>query len=126
MRFLLDANLSPLIATHLADGGHEAIHVRDLGLRHAADERILGYAQEHGFVIVSQDSDFTNLLVYRNATRPSLILLRNVQEVSAADIARLILANLKQVEEALTDGAVVSVLQDRIRIRRLPIRKGRP
>lgn len=50
-----------------------------------------------------------------------MILLRNVQEVSAADIADLIGANIEQIRVALEEGAVVSMIRDRLRIRRLPI-----
>jgi predicted nuclease of predicted toxin-antitoxin system len=121
MTFLLDANLSPLIGTYLTAAGHYAVHVRDVGLRHSPDEEILDYAGESDFVVVSQDSDFTNLLFHRKAKGPSLLLLRNVQEVTAATIASLIVNNLEQMDDALMAGAVVSLYEDRLRIRRLPI-----
>ena len=41
MRFLLDQNLSPDIAGHLAALGHDAIHVRDRGLKEAPDEQVM-------------------------------------------------------------------------------------
>lgn len=120
MRFLLDANLSPLIAARLTEAGHETKHVRDVDLRHASDEQIMDFAAEHGFVVVSQDTDFTNLLHYRKASGPSLVLLRNLSEVTAAQVSALILGNLDQFEAALVKGAVVSIVDDRIRVRRLP------
>jgi predicted nuclease of predicted toxin-antitoxin system len=121
MRFLLDANLSPHIATHLNEAGHDAAHVRDVGLRDAADVRILDEALKIGAVLISQDADFTNLLFHRHASRPSLVLLRNVNEISAADISQLLLANLGSVESMLADGAVVSLTENQIRVRILPI-----
>lgn len=48
MKLLLDANLSPLIASHLVDGGHEAVHVRDLSLNTAQDDEIMDYAAREG------------------------------------------------------------------------------
>ena len=121
MNFLLDANLSPLIGKHLVDHGHNSVHVRDVGLRHASDEEILDHANQANLILISQDSDFTNLLFYRKARGPSLLLLRGVQEVSAAAIAELVVNNLHQVEDALLSGAVVSMYDDRMRVRRLPI-----
>ena len=65
MRLLLDENLSPIIARLLTDAGIEAVHVRDLGMRTASDAEILVRARNEGLVVVSQDSDFTNLLLLR-------------------------------------------------------------
>jgi predicted nuclease of predicted toxin-antitoxin system len=59
MRFLLDANLSPLIAAHLRRPGHLVAHVRELGLRSASDEEIMDFAEREGFMVVSPDSDST-------------------------------------------------------------------
>ncbi|MPY96985.1 MAG: hypothetical protein GEU97_03160 [Actinophytocola sp.] len=120
MRFLLDANLSPLIAALLTEAGHDTKHVRDVDLRHASDEQIMDFAAECGFVVVSQDTDFTNLLHYRKASGPSLVLLRNLPEVTSVQVSALILGNLDQFEAALVKGAVVSIVDDRIRVRRLP------
>lgn len=122
MRFLFDANISPLVAAWLNDAGHSAVHVRDIGLRDAPDERILDFAAQDDRVIVSQDTDFTNLLYYRGSSAPSLILLRNLPEVTAAQIGQLITVNLPQLEDALIKGAAVSVVGERLRVRRLPLR----
>jgi len=40
MRFLIDNALSPALAALLQQAGHDAIHVRELGLQHADDEVI--------------------------------------------------------------------------------------
>lgn len=109
------------IAPYPTRDGDEATHGRDLGLVDASDEKILAHAGDRGFVIISQDSDFTNLLAYRGAASPSLVLLRDVQEVAAADIANLIVLNLPQIREALAEGVVASFASDRIRLRHLPI-----
>jgi len=122
MRFLLDANLSPLVAARLNEAGHSAVHVRDIGLRDAGDEQIMDVAVDDERLIVSQDTDFTSLLYYRKASGPSLSLLRNLPDVTAAQVAELIMVNLPQLEDALGKGAAVSIVGDRIRVRRLPLR----
>jgi predicted nuclease of predicted toxin-antitoxin system len=44
MRFLVDNALSPEVARGLSDTGHDAIHVRDIGLAAAADSEIFDHA----------------------------------------------------------------------------------
>jgi predicted nuclease of predicted toxin-antitoxin system len=58
MRFLVDAQLPPALARWLAAQGHEAEHVLDCGLVHAADAAIWDYAIRVGAVIVTKDEDF--------------------------------------------------------------------
>jgi len=41
VKFLVDANFSPIIAALLNEAGHDAVAVRDLGLQDASDETIL-------------------------------------------------------------------------------------
>jgi hypothetical protein len=45
VKFLIDNNLSPLLAESLKAAGHDAIHVRDLGLQAATDEVVLEHAR---------------------------------------------------------------------------------
>ena len=44
MKFLVDNALSPVLAALLQQAGHDAIHVRSVGLQHAEDEVILSAA----------------------------------------------------------------------------------
>ena len=41
MKFLIDNNLSPLLADALKAAGHGAVHVRDLAMQAAPDEAVL-------------------------------------------------------------------------------------
>ena len=45
MRFLLDNALSPVVAQKLVGAGHDALHVRDLGMQAATDEEIFEEAE---------------------------------------------------------------------------------
>lgn len=58
MRFLVDANLSPVVAAALRDAGHDSVHVIDLGLFTADDDRILDEAAHDDRVILTADADF--------------------------------------------------------------------
>jgi len=73
MRFLIDNALSPALAALLQQAGHDAIHVRELGLQHADDEVIFERAAAEHRIVVSADSDFGTLLAMRSSRQPSVI-----------------------------------------------------
>jgi predicted nuclease of predicted toxin-antitoxin system len=55
MRFLIDEDLPRSTDNLLRQYGHEAIDVRDIGLRGASDADIAAYAQKHGLCLLSGD-----------------------------------------------------------------------
>ena len=66
MRLLVDNALSPALADLLRNAGHEAVHVREVGLHHADDEAIFERAAAEDFIVVSADTDFATLLATRS------------------------------------------------------------
>ena len=121
MKFLIDNNLSPLLAEGLKAAGHDAVHVRDLGLQAAKDPIVLEYARPENRVLISADTDFGALLARSQESSPSILLIRRLAGRRAADQAAVILANLQPVAEDLAVGAVVVLGDERLRIRRLPL-----
>ena len=61
MKLLFDQNLSHRLPLALAHAFPESSQVRTLGLDTADDRTIWRYAAEHGFCIVTLDSDFADL-----------------------------------------------------------------
>jgi len=45
VKFLIDNNLSPLLADALKAAGHDAVHLRDLGMQAATDHIVLEHAR---------------------------------------------------------------------------------
>ncbi len=121
MKFLIDENLSPLVAAGLRDAGHEAVHVGDVGLSSAGDSELIEFAAENDFVLMSADSDFGTLLAATGARAPSVVLIRRTVDRRATRLLALLLENLEQVEAALEEGAVVVLEDARVRVRRLPL-----
>lgn len=121
MRFLVDANLSPRLADLLRAAGHDATHVRSLGLQDADDEVIFVRAASDGAVLVSEDTDFAALLARRGAVVPSLVLLRSADPLTPEDQARLVLAEIALVSEELAEGAILVLGRGRPRLRPLPL-----
>jgi predicted nuclease of predicted toxin-antitoxin system len=109
MRFLVDNALSPQVARTLALAGHDAIHVRDIGLGDADDAAIFDQAAFEDRVVHSADSDFGTLLALRKESKPSVMLFRGTTPRRPASQAALLLANLPQVEADLLAGAIVII-----------------
>lgn len=65
MRVLLDHNLSPRLVSRLADVFDGVEHVYFAGLERASDEAVWEYARRHDFMIVSKDSDFSELSLWQ-------------------------------------------------------------
>lgn len=121
MRFLVDNNLSPVLAELLRTAGHDVSHVRDIGLQAAKDEAVLARAEAEHRVVLSADTDFGALLARSGAKLPSVLLIRRLVGRRAAEQAATILANLPSFAEDLEAGAVVVLTDEWVRIRRLPM-----
>jgi len=83
---------------------------------------IFDRAAADGDVLITADSDFTNLLAARGRWAPSVVLLRHVAELPWREHEALLVANLPAVLTELEDGAVVSLSSTRLAVRRLPHR----
>ncbi len=55
MKFLVDAQLPPALAAWLVEAGHEAVALREVGLRDASDQEICSFALAKGYIIVTKD-----------------------------------------------------------------------
>jgi predicted nuclease of predicted toxin-antitoxin system len=70
-RFLIDENLSPLLARHLRTAhGFDAVHVQELGLRGASDADILARAIADDRIIVTSNAEDFRRLGARTPTHP--------------------------------------------------------
>jgi predicted nuclease of predicted toxin-antitoxin system len=126
MRFLVDNALSPALAILLNDAGHDALHVRDLGLAEAEDTAMFDRAAADARVVISTDTDFGTLLASRTVSAPSIIQFRGPGSRRPNALARAILTNLPQVSASLEAGSIVTLEPNRVRVRALPIAAVRP
>jgi predicted nuclease of predicted toxin-antitoxin system len=76
MKLLLDANLSWRLTTALAASFSDCAHVDYIGIGvPAKDIEIWNFARKNNYIIVTQDSDFCNLLSIHGFP-PKVVLLR--------------------------------------------------
>lgn len=120
MRFLADAGISPKTVEFLTQLGHEATHVRTLGLQRAPDVVLVDRARADGSVVITFDLDFGDILALGVLDKPSVIIFRLTDERAESVNQRLSVV----LDERLTDlqsGALILVEDARYRVRKLPI-----
>lgn len=113
--------LSARTVALVAAAGHDVVHVRDRDLQGHLDEEVIARARAEERILISADTDFGEILARSGAALPSFILFRQGNR-GAEHRAVTLLANLEQVAEDLRLGAVVVLADDRVRVRRLPLR----
>jgi len=120
-RFLLDMNLPRSLVRLLVNDGHAARHVADLGLDRAADAEIVEVARAADEIILTHDLDFGQLLAFSGESRPSVIIFR-FERANAATIREKLVTIWPLMNGPLSEGAMVVVRDDALRVRRLPLR----
>ena len=103
MKLLFDQNLSPFLASRLADIFPESAHVLDVGLDRADDAAVWIYARANNFIIVSKDSDFHERSVFSGAP-PKIVWIRR-GNCSTEAIEQLIRVHADNVASLSTDDA---------------------
>lgn len=109
MRFLIDADLPRSTKTLLKNFGHEAIDVRDIGLKSAKDPVIARYAQDHQACLLTGDFGFADIRNYPPEIYYGIIVLGLPRDATAAFILHLI-------EEVLRQSQVLARLPRRLAI----------
>ncbi len=120
MRLLADMHIAPRTVRFLRSLGHDVVRVDELLQSTATDVAIVASATREGRSILTQDLDFSAVVALSGRTTPSVISLRlsssRVERVNA-----VLQEVLPGVEQDLLHGAIVTVQDGRVRIRRLPV-----
>jgi predicted nuclease of predicted toxin-antitoxin system len=112
MRFLIDEDLPRSMGDLLRRYEHEAVDVRDIGLRGAKD------AQSEGLCLVTGDLDFSDMRNYPPREYAGLVVLRLPRTATASFILNLLESFLQQADlVAQTPGKLAIVEAGRVRIR---------
>jgi predicted nuclease of predicted toxin-antitoxin system len=95
MKLLFDENLSPKLPGLVAASFPGSQHVRDCGLLGRSDDEVWAYARDHGFAIVSKDSDFQQRILLLGHP-PKLVWLR-IGNCTRDQIVRLIASHEREI-----------------------------
>lgn len=120
MRFLADMGIAMRTVQWLRHAGHDAVHLREQGLKRLPDGQIIDKARTEERIVLTMDLEFGYLLAVSGGNLPSVILFRLSNEHPDAVNARLADV-LAQCAAELLQGAIISVRDTDHRVRPLPI-----
>jgi predicted nuclease of predicted toxin-antitoxin system len=111
MKLWLDAQLSPEIASWIVRNySIEAVPVRDVGLRDASDMQIFVAAKRAAAVLITKDSDFSDLIA-RFGPPPQIIWLR-CGNTSNEMLSRILMKTLSNAVALLESGENLVEISD--------------
>ncbi len=118
MRFLLDADLPRSTAGVVRKHGHDAIDVRDIGLRTAKDSQIAAHALREGLCLITGDFDFADIRNYPPENYPGIVVLELPNNATARLINSLLDQLLSQRDLLIElPGKLAVVAPGRVRLR---------
>ncbi len=121
MKFLADMGISPHTVAWLTTNGYQALHLVERRLERLPDVEILEMARSEGFILLTHDLGFGELIAASSAHLPSVITFRLHSmrpEIVNAYLERI----LTDHREPLMRGAFLSVNDRVVRVRLLPIK----
>jgi len=91
-------------------------------LRTAPDSEILTWATEHGFVLITNDLDFSSILAASAEATPSVVQIRT-QDLLSDVVVGIVADALDAHRENIERGALLSIDEAGTRVRVLPLRR---
>lgn len=115
IKFLLDADMPRSSADVIRILGFVVEDVRDIGLRAAKDKEIIEYALKNKCIIITRDTDFSEVLRY--PAHPGAIILRLPNVLTAKVINERLRSFLSSVSEEEIKNAIIIVELEKYRKR---------
>ncbi len=120
MKFLLDMGLANSTAKFLREQGYDAIHLREQGLQQLEDEQIIIKALQENRIILTHDLDFGRIVALSHQPQPTVITFR-LDDMQPTQVNSYLTEVLSHFAAELKIGALVSVNEQVIRVRQLPV-----
>ena len=119
MRFLLDMGIAHSISIWLKNRGYDAIHLNDENLYRLPDSLILDKAIQEQRIIITTDMDFGHLLALNKLQQTTVIQFRTFifTPYNIREKLELLFKDFSNLE----GNYIITVEDERIRLRKLPI-----
>jgi predicted nuclease of predicted toxin-antitoxin system len=122
MRFLIDMNLTPRWVPCLNAQGWDAVHWSSVGQATAKDREICDYGRGLGFILLTNDLDFPQILAHTKEGGPSVVLLRG-EPLTPEERGAALVQAIRSCSDDLIRGAILTLdWTDRPRARLLPLK----
>ena len=116
MRFKLDENLPVELADLFREAGHDAVTVLDQGLGGARDPDLASACVREGRIIVTFDTDFSDIRTYPPGAYSGLVVFR-LDSQTRNHVLEIGTRFLQALSGAVLDGQLWIVEESRIRVR---------
>jgi predicted nuclease of predicted toxin-antitoxin system len=121
MKVLVDMDISPDWVPFLQKSGFAALHWASVGNPRAKDPEIMQWARDNDYVLFTHDLGFGALLANARAGKPSVLQART-QDVAPEALGPRVVAALRQFASLLAEGAIISLDEQGLRARILPLK----
>ena len=112
--------LAQSTAVVLRANGHDAVHLREQGLQRMKDEDIILKARAENRVVLTHDLDFGRLMALSRENLPSVVTFR-LRDMRAANVNHYLAIVIDRYASQLSTGVLISVHEDAIRARSMPV-----
>lgn len=118
MKFVADENVEKAVIEELRRSGHDIVAVRDV-LRGAADDVVLQFANTEDRILLTNDTDFGQMVFQLRLATRGIVLIRCSSEASQSKIKAL--KYLLKFHEKKLAGHFTVVSEHQIKIRPLAV-----
>ncbi len=113
MKFLVDSCISRFAVDALREAGYDVLWLPEAG-EDPGDEVIIRKAFDEGYVLVTADKDFGELIFLKGRDSPSIIRLVNIP---AREQGKILIHVVRKYESDIRSKALITVERFRVRIR---------
>jgi predicted nuclease of predicted toxin-antitoxin system len=101
--------------------GFEAMHWSAIGAATASDVEIQTWANEHQFVVITNDLDFSAILAASAGATPSVVQIRT-QDLLSDRAVSIVASALEAYRQDIERGALLPIDEGGTRVRMLPLK----
>jgi predicted nuclease of predicted toxin-antitoxin system len=115
MKFKLDECVDARLSINFEQAGYEATTVYQQGFRGLEDERLYRLCMDEGYILVTQDIHFSNVLNFAPKDTPGIVVMRGPDDLFATT-RKLVETLIEGLKTEKPEGRLWIVELERIRI----------